>query len=272
MHTAVFFLFACNVVGFDWGNEVYSYEGNTFPEKEEWTRGSYTETERWIDEGWLFRNVQLCDGCPGPSGPSDTYRGLLTQYADVTEFFVEVVLETTGEADFIHTSPSGFVITNHLGASYYFVIGNDQVQFRRFAVPFVEIDIEPRVPHRYRLELYGDVSYVLFIDDELVDDGVPEAEFFPGFNPQIAFWASYYGEEHITRLDYIRFGPIPAPGSMDFDSDGLISWYDHFLFTDYLSGPDAPHARGWSVGDVDADSDIDLHDFAAMQNHFTGGE
>lgn len=253
--------------------QVDSYEGNSFPDDEGWTRAGTFDMARWIDGGSLNQYARLCDGCPGPAGQSDTYGGTLTQFASVANFFVEFVVETTGQADFVHTAPIAIAIGNQLDSLYHFVIGNDQARFARDAlVPFVFIDIRAGVRHRYRLELFDDVVYFVLVDDELVDAGTPEDAFFPGFNPGIAFATRYYGEEHITRLDYIRFGPIPISGSMDFDSDGLIGSYDHFLFVDYLTGPQIPHARGWGVGDVDGDADIDLLDFAALENAFTGDE
>jgi hypothetical protein len=248
-------------------DNVFSYEGNSFPDEEGWFR--YNGMDRWLESGWLFRHAQLCEGCPGPSGENDSYGGLLNQFANASVFFVEVVLETNGQPQFVHNTPSGFAVTNHLGASYHFTVGNDEVLFRRYAVPFVYVELESGSPHRFRLELYGETSYILFIDDEVADSGVPEAEFFPGVNPGIVFWAQYYGEEHITQLDYLRFGPIPIAGSLDCDSSGDVSHYDHLLLADYLRGPQTPFPRGWDCADADADTDIDLLDFAELQNAFS---
>jgi hypothetical protein len=255
-------------VGPEW-EEVYSYEATSFPENEGWTRGGTFDMQRWIEYGWLNREARLCDGCPGPAGQNDVYGGDLNRFAAVSEFFAEFMVETTGVPVFAQNTPCGFALGNHLGARYHFTVGNDEVLFRRYAVPFVYVDLESGMPHRFRLELRGATSYMLFIDDEVVDSGVPEAAFFPGIDPGIVFWADYYGEEHVTRLDYIRFGPIPIAGSLDCDSSGDVSHYDHLLLADYLRGPQMPFPRGWDCADADADTDIDLLDFAELQNAFS---
>jgi hypothetical protein len=55
------------------------------------------------------------------------------------------------------------------------------------------------------------------------------------------------------------------------DADGDVDWADFAAFVDYLLGPFADQQlAGWRLFYVDIDNDVDLRDFAARQNTFTG--
>ncbi len=57
----------------------------------------------------------------------------------------------------------------------------------------------------------------------------------------------------------------------DCDSDGIVGWDDIHTFSGCADGPGNPFAPAECVcSDFDFDGDIDLRDFAALQNGFAG--
>jgi hypothetical protein len=259
----------------------YEPSWGVFPEKQSWERLAYCEPSRWLDDGWLVQHVDFTHCNPQPNFEIDRYRQSFPSLTGATTFFLEWESRTDGSVEeLVYSAPSTIGAFSNLGAvNYHFTISDQRVRFIRDVndLPTVWVDIDPTVSHVHRLEHYNDppLWYVWTIDGMVVDEGTPEGP-FPSTNPTFygvcSFSASSWLESSTTRWRYVRAGEIPLAGSLDFTNDGLIDHLDYYLFRDYLSGPDAPHARGWSVGDADEDSDIDLHDFAAMQNHFTGGE
>ncbi|MGE0480820.1 MAG: hypothetical protein AB7Q17_10160 [Phycisphaerae bacterium] len=148
-------------------------------------------------------------------------------------------------------------------------------------VPILFATIAAGVAHRYRLELVGANSYALYIDDALVEFGVPEGA-YPSFSPRIA-WAVGMGYfPNTTRWDYIRYGVIPQDAGGDFDSDGDIDPFDlHYFFEcfdgmpDELAagitrGPQRASGPGCRWADMDSDGDTDLLDFAQFSARYTG--
>ncbi|RJP32097.1 MAG: hypothetical protein C4547_14630 [Phycisphaerales bacterium] len=81
-----------------------------------------------------------------------------------------------------------------------------------------------------------------------------------------------------TYLDYIRYGRIPDDGGSDFDSDEDVDMCDGRYFAECLDvdwgggagGPGADAGPGCRWADADGDTDVDLRDFAALQNRYTG--
>jgi len=57
----------------------------------------------------------------------------------------------------------------------------------------------------------------------------------------------------------------------DVDGNGVVDLSDYLQFNIYTNGPDADPTYGdYLLLDLDADADVDLADFADMQNSFTG--
>ncbi|MFH1416749.1 MAG: hypothetical protein ABII12_00465 [Planctomycetota bacterium] len=252
--------------------DVFSYEGNSFPEDAEWNVVQLVcEPERWLEDGWFVQYVELCPGYPPPGGKEGTYRRPLEEYVGAQTFFVEWRMETDGDrSELPWGGPSNFAAGSNGPVNYRFSISQDMMDLNRDnTLPIVPVEFEAGVPHTHRLELYGDELYVWFLDGEIVDSGVPEGA-FPSFNPRITWSSKAAWLPNTTRWDYIRYGAIPEDGSGDFDSDGNLDGRDFYFFGDYLSGPGSDAGPGGRFADFDSDTDVDLTDFAAFQNGFTG--
>jgi hypothetical protein len=73
-------------------------------------------------------------------------------------------------------------------------------------------------------------------------------------------------------------GKIPEDGSGDYNSDAEVTLIDHYFFVDCLTkdgpgifgGPGEDAGPGCRFADFDADSAVDLLDFAEFQNSFGG--
>jgi hypothetical protein len=164
--------------------------------------------------------------------------------------------------------------------NYRFVIAADQVRFvRDNRLPILWVTFDPGVSHTYRVEMYGDSLYVLYIDGFILDSGTPEGQ-YPSNNPAVTFRAAAVFVESTTIGDFIRWGDIPADGSGDYDSNGKLDGRDFYFFHECLTnaragingGPDEDAGPGCRFADFDADGDVDLRDLAAFQRAFTGGE
>ncbi len=140
-------------------------------------------------------------------------------------------------------------------------------------LPTLYIDIEPAVMHTYRLELYSDVSYMWFIDGELIDFGIPEGV-YPSSSPVIAWRAKAWYLESTTQWDYVRYGTTPTNSTGDYDSDGDVDHVDFYFAQECFaaSGPDTNAGPGCRFTDFDLDGDTDLIDFATFQHMYNGGE
>jgi hypothetical protein len=92
----------------------------------------------------------------------------------------------------------------------------------------------------------------------------------------------------LTNLDAYEFGISPLVGA-DFNGDGSVDRDDFEIFSRCLTGPNVaydphnlthgcpgcalPHnTEGIIPADLDADGDVDLHDFAAFQRDFGRGD
>lgn len=178
----------------------------------------------------------------------------------------------------VGVGPSSLVLSGDFGILYHFTIASDRVLFRRDSfVPVVWVDLEPGVPHEYRLNLFGESLYEFYIDGDLIDFGVPEGA-YPTGDSRIVFGARSVLIDSDTSWDYIRFGVIPADGSGDYDSDGVVTHDDFYFVQECLSnrrtgingGPGNDAGPGCAFTDFDGDSDADLLDFAEFQNVFDG--
>ncbi|MCH8250886.1 MAG: hypothetical protein IID36_00385, partial [Planctomycetes bacterium] len=246
-------------------------------------------------DGWLFQNSELVDEGPVIFGEDDIYRRDIPELADdaVDNFFLEWAVETDGPQAFGAVAPCAMVAGGISGVLYHFTIAKDKVQLKRDSqIPLLFFDIEPDVPHTYRLELQPG-TYTVYIDGEVVDAGVSEGP-YPTADSAIVFGARAAIEASVTRWNFVRLGLIPTDASFDFDSDEDVDHQDYFFVHDCLTkdglgnygGPGAPCPKGdetcakigplttagpgCAFADSDADGDVDLKDVAAFQNAFTG--
>lgn len=253
--------------------QVFSYECNSLSEEAGWeVQVLYCDPELRVDGGWFVQHVK--PGCGGPpnGGQHDLGR-TLDEYAGVESFFVEWRVHTDGDRSEIDgTAPANLAVGNVFGVVYHCTIARDLVRFSFFRRPTVFFPIEPDYPHTYRLELYGDTRYILFVDGFVEDIGVPEGA-FPTNRSQIDWRAKSWYLESTTKWDYIRYGRIPEDASGDYDSDDDFDLFDYYFVHECfsLSGPGVNAGPGCRFADFDGDADTDLRDFAQFQNRFTGG-
>ncbi len=263
--------------------DVVSYECGSLPTEAGWYVGqNWCNTEEWVANGYFFQRVEFCEGYDPPAGQRSSYKHSLADFIGTAAFFVEWRVETTGvRSELPFTAPASLVSTNGGGVSYHFTISADQVRFIRDIpdFPILWPEIDPGVPHTYRVEQYGVDLYVVYIDGEVLDSGIPEGP-HPAYDPRISMRAKAEFVESTTVWDYIRWGHIPIDGSGDFDSDDDVDGQDFYFFHECLSndrpgingGPDQDAGPGCRFADFDDDTDVDLRDFATFQNAFTGGD
>ena len=256
---------------------IVAYEGDVFPESTGWTRLGTFDAERWLDGGVFSQRVDLGVWVPGPIGETDVYRTPLADFSGVDAFFVEWRVETDAPGSILDVSGTPVVVSAFGNiANYHVSITNDRVLFNRSNfLPLVYVNIEPGMPHAYRLELFGDTSYSLSLNGRIVDAGIPEGRFT---NPEsfVLWGVQRHTFDATTHWDYIRFGAIPQDGSGDYDSDGSVTAHDFYFFHECLTnrrpgvngGPGYDAGPGCRFADFDFDGDTDLRDFADFQNRF----
>ena len=195
--------------------DVVLYEGTSFPDDVGWERADRLYlADRWLDDGWLVQQADIVHAGPPQETEDDFYRHSLAAFAGIEAFFVEWRMETDGPREgFPAVAPAALAAAGNMGIWYHFTIAEDQVCFARDpSVPILFVDIEPGVPHTYRLEVFGDQFYTWRIDGELVDYGIPEGP-YPTSDSVILFGARAAIETITARWDYIRFGEVPEPAS-----------------------------------------------------------
>jgi len=240
---------------------VFSYESDVLPTNGGWELiQAFCEPQEWLDGGCLFHHVESCDAFPPPGGQQFDYTRSLADQEGETAWFVEWRVMTDGDrSEFTGVAPAALVAGSFGPVNYGFTIARDQAKLNRDnLLPIVFVDIEPGVPHTYRLELYDAARYVWFIDGIIVDSGIPEGA-FPSFFPAINWRTKSWLLPNTTQWDYIRFGTIPQRSSGDFNSDGLVDTNDLYFFTDCLLGPDAA-GPGCQWADMNNDGTADGND------------
>jgi hypothetical protein len=255
--------------------QVVIYEGSTFPKDEGWERIVFTDVSRSLIGGFL---VQYVD----EPNEVDSYRKLLHDFAGVSGFFIEWRVESDAPKSILDRSgvPVVLVAGGKSAAFYHTTITDSRVQlFRDTSIPLVFIDIEPNVAHTYRLELSGDQSYAWYVDARVVESGVPHGT-YPNADSRITWGTRRQRFDSTTRWDYVRYGVIPQDASGDFDTSASVDLSDFYFFHECLTnervgirgGPDEQAGPGCRWADFEGDADVDLHDVAAFQNLFDGGQ
>jgi hypothetical protein len=83
---------------------------------------------------------------------------------------------------------------------------------RGYPFPTEYFEVEPGVPHTYRLEVYGGDYFEFLIDSEVADSGLPE-DVWPTPDALLSWGSQYYLSPHTAQWDYVRFGSIPEPAT-----------------------------------------------------------
>ena len=254
--------------------QVVSYEAKSFPEQNGWKRieRSYWP-DRWLDSGWFVLNPKIWHPDPPRQGEDDFYRRELDEFAGSESLFVQWRVETTGIREEIDAvAPASIVASGQRGVRYHFTISRDLVRFIRGAeYPLVWVEIEPGVPHTYRVEIRGEEHYAFWIDGVLIDEGEPTQRPYPTEDSFMIWGARAAWVESVTRWDYVRYGVIPEDGSGNYDSDEDVDEDDYYFFHECLaaSGPDTDAGPGCRFADFDFDTDVDLDDFVMFQSLLT---
>ena len=78
--------------------DVVTYEATVTPDQAGWEIIQlYCDPDVWIQEGWLFEDLQMCEGIEPPEGQTAVYRRSFADFIGVDTFFVEWVVETTAD-------------------------------------------------------------------------------------------------------------------------------------------------------------------------------
>jgi hypothetical protein len=239
--------------------QVATYEGDVFPEVEHWLRVGTSDADRTIVDGSLVIAVDLGVWEPLPGGEQDFYKRWISEF-EGAPFFVEWrCMSDAPRSEILGVGGSFINATGSVPPSYHFTITQDQVRlWRDNFIPMIYVDLEPGVFHTYRVEAYGGVLYVLYIDGIEIDSGVPEGV-FPNADARIIWGASMWNTPSTNHWDYVRYGTIPQAGSGDYDSDGDVDSDDLYFFQDCLLGPDAA-GPGCQWADMNADGTADAKD------------
>ena len=168
--------------------DVYTYECDSSPPDAGWTLLQVVcEPEQWTEDGSLIQEVPLCNNQENPNWSTRIDHGRdIENLEGVSSWFAEWRVTTTGiREELIYGAPALLVVFDGNALLYHFTIADDRVRFiRQLGVnPTLYFDIEPLVPHIFRVELYGrDLgnSFVVYIDGEIVDSGAAEG---PLLNP-----------------------------------------------------------------------------------------
>ena len=202
--------------------DLVTFEGNDFPENVGWERISFLEADRTLDEGWFVQSFDR-------PGEQDFYRRGLGAFAGVDPFFVEWRVQTNAPMSLLDENkiPVVVVAGGHSGAFYHTTMTDERVQlFRDTSIPLVIVEIEPGLPHTYRLELYGPDFFAWQIDGVTVESGAPQGA-YPGSDSRLTWGAEYHPNGHAARWDYVRYGLIPEPGTTVFLLPGAacFAWW-----------------------------------------------
>jgi hypothetical protein len=253
--------------------QVITYEANAFPDELGWERRppGAPHGDRRLEDGWLIQTIEH---------DQDFYRFNIGGISGlVGNFFVEWRAITDNPEWLIDQWQVPAVVSAAgNGPLYHTVMTESTVALSRLYVPRVIVPITSD-PHTFRVEVLVE-KYIWYIDGVVVDSGVPEGG-YPDANAFVIWGAevTYDGAPAAsTAWDFVRVGRIPDDGSGDYDSDGSVTLIDQYFVADCLTkdgpgifgGPENDAGPGCRFADFDADTDVDLLDFAEFQNLFNG--
>ncbi len=255
---------------------VLNYEAIGLPEDSGWERIVFGTPERTLEGGWFVHTLQ--------QQQRDAYRYNIGGISGLAgRFFMEWRAVTDNPEWLIDEwqVPAAVASGGNAGVLYHVVMTESAaVLLRDIFIPRVIVPITQGA-HTYRIEVFPD-EYIWYIDGVVVDSGVPEGP-YPDPNARLIWGAeiSYNSAPPATTAwDYVRFGRIPDDASGDYDSDGAVTDFDYYFFHDCLTkvgpgifgGPAQNAGPGCRFADFDADTAVDLLDFAEFANQFTHTE
>jgi hypothetical protein len=253
--------------------QVLSSEFFANPVSEGWNLIQTICAETWVEDGWYQQGFDPDTCSTGSGAGQDAYVRSITDFNGEPEFFLEFHLQTDGDRSEIpRGAPAGISMANFAGVIYHVTVARDLVKFiGHFDLPGRFFEIEPGLPHTFRIELYPD-WYVFYIDGNVTDEGAPDGP-FPAHDARITWLGRSWELPAENAWDYIRYGVIPLDGSGDFDSDGVVTPDDFYFFHECLSnrrlgingGPGMDAGPGCRFADFNDDSSTDLSDFATFQ-------
>jgi len=254
--------------------QVITYEGTGFPEEVGWQRLD-VGVERKSENGWFIHTLYLPD--------QDSYRyniGGMTSL--IGRFFVEWRVVTDSPEWLIEEwqVPAVVSAAGRAGVLHHTVMTESAaVLLRDIFIPRVIAPISMSESHSYRVEVFAD-EYIWYIDGVVADSGIPEGA-YPDPDAFVIWGAEVIHDDAptaTTAWDFVRVGKIPFDASGDYDSDEALTLIDQYFVVDCLTkdgpgifgGPDEDAGPGCRFADFDADSTVDLLDFAEFQNRFGG--
>lgn len=246
--------------------EVHTYECDAVPTDAGWSVGlNWCDPQEWAAAGSFYQYVDFCPGFDPPQGKQSSYIYSLADFVGTEEFWFEFVVVTDGDsAELISVAPVSIVLGNN-SARYQLIISDDQVRFiRDLALGELYFDIEPG-PHVYRVEVFGDELYIVWVDGEVVDTGLPEQNPYPLLAPDsiINFRTKAKLVESTSAWSYIRWGQLQPTGSLDFTMDGQVTLDDLPFFHECLTSSAGSWA-GCAWADSDESGGVDCTDWSAF--------
>ena len=194
--------------------DVVNYDGSVFPEQAGFERFPTYEPDRWIDDGWFVHHMDVGDGPGGPFGGERDYYHYDLSVFQGEPFFIEWRMITDAPDSEVDGHTGGALLVLVGGpVVYHFGMASGLARILRgYPYPTLYFDIEPDVPHIYRLDVFAGDYFEFRIDGAVMDSGEPE-DVFPTSDALLSFGAAYYLAEHTTQWDYVRFGTIPEPAT-----------------------------------------------------------
>jgi hypothetical protein len=260
--------------------QVVSSEFLSDPVSEGWDLVQEICAETRANNGWYYQRFDHDVCSHGSSRGQDAYRRSLEPLNGVAPFFTEFRLQTNGDRSEIpRGAPTVVVLFNSFDVIYHITVSRDLIKFARdIDLPIWFFEIEARVPHTYRIELYPD-RYVFYVDGYVADQGLPEGP-FPAYDSRVTWLGRSWDLPCENSWDYIRYGVLPLDASGDYDSDDAVTLDDFYFVHECLTnrrpgingGPGQDAGPGCRFADFDSDTDVDLLDIAEFQVNFTGGE
>jgi len=196
--------------------QIVSFEGDSFPETEGWTRiERLFPPERWVSNGWLrFRcEVVAPERC---EGEDEFYRWDLVEFAGAQRFMLEWSVITDGpRSEILDVAPVSCVAAGQRGVWFHTTVARDQALFLiDVRYPFW-FDLEP-VVHTFRVDIYGEYWYEWSIDGRVRVAERPEKQ-YPTADSFIIWGVRAACVDSVSAFDFVRFG-IPDEPKIDCDA------------------------------------------------------